>query len=79
MSDIIEFNYETGQITNRDYTEEEIDVNQAVFDQTDEMLLQVPAPDQSAIDNLESAINKLTLLGLTIDEAKAIAGIRSGL
>ena len=38
MSDIIEFNYETGQITNRDYTEEEVDVNQAVLDQTDLLL-----------------------------------------
>jgi hypothetical protein len=75
MSDIIEFNYETGEITNRDYTEAEISVNQDVSSQTEDMLLQIPPVDQSVIDNLQSAINKLTSLGLTIDEAKAIAGI----
>ena len=76
MSDIIEFNYETGETITREYTESEIQANEQVSTQIDEMLSQIPAQDQSIIDNLQSAINKLTSLGLTENEAKAIAGIR---
>ena len=76
MSDIIEFNYETGETITREYTESEIQANEQVSIQIDEMLSQIPAQDQSIIDNLQSAINKLTSLGLTENEAKAIAGIR---
>lgn len=76
MSNIIEFNYETGETTMRDYTESEISVNEEVSIQVNEILAQIPAADQSLVDNLQSAIDKLTSLGLTIDEAKAIAGIR---
>jgi hypothetical protein len=76
MSDIIEFNYETGQTTMRDYTEAEISVNEEISIQVDEILSQIPVADQSVVDNLQSAIDKLTSLGLTEAEAKAIAGIR---
>ena len=76
MSDIIEFNYETGETITREYTESEIQANEQVSIQIDEMLSQIPEQDQSIIDNLQSAINKLTSLGLTENEAKAIAGIR---
>lgn len=76
MSDIIEFNYETGETEIRNYTEAEIAVNEEIAIQVNEILAQIPAPDQSIIDNLQSAIDKLTSLGLTENEAKAIAGIR---
>ena len=76
MSDIIEFNYETGETTMRDYTEAEIAVNAEVSIQVDEIIAQIPAVNTSLVDNLQSAIDKLTSLGLTEAEAKAIAGIR---
>lgn len=76
MNDIIEFNYETGETEIRNYTEAEIAVNEEVSSQVDEILSQIPDSDQSLANNLQSAIDKLTSLGLTIDEAKAIAGIR---
>ena len=76
MSNIIEFNYETGETTMRDYTEAEISVNEEVSIQVNEILAQIPTVDTSLVDNLQSAIDKLTSLGLTEAEAKAIAGIR---
>ena len=76
MSDIIEFNYETGETTMRNYTEAEIAVNEEISIQVDEIIAQIPAVDTSLVDNLQSAIDKLTSLGLTEAEAKAIAGIR---
>jgi hypothetical protein len=71
MSDITEFNVETKQTINRNYTDEEkakIKAEQEAFALTGI----VKMLDTSLKD---SAIEKLKLLGLTEEEAKAIAGL----
>ncbi len=80
MSKIIEVDLNTGNHIERDYTQSELDsissVNQVIQNIIDspeyqeEILL---ISEQVALK--QSAINKLMSLGLTEDEAKAIAGI----
>jgi hypothetical protein len=71
MSDIVEINVGTGQVTEREYTEEEIAYKSYLENQ-----LIIPEPIEIQIDpNIQSALNKLKALGLTEDEARAIAGI----
>lgn len=73
MSDITEINAETNEVTTRAYTAEEIQRRDAM-QKPEELTLQ---EEQIAIYLAikQSAIAKLTSLGLTEDEARAIAGI----
>lgn len=71
MSDINEFNVESGQFVLREYTETELS-------KREEDLSYLPAESKVAIElnpKIISALAKLKALGLTEDEAKAIAGI----
>ena len=71
MSDIIEINVNTGEVTEREYTEEEINYKAYLESQ-----LVIPEPVELEIDPIkQSAITKLQSLGLTTDEAKAIVGL----
>jgi hypothetical protein len=71
MSDVVEINVNTGQVTEREYTEQEISYKAYL-----ETQLVIPEPAEIEIDaNVQSALNKLKALGLTEAEAKAIAGI----
>ena len=71
MSDVVEININTGQVTEREYTEQEISYKAYL-----ETQLVVPEPAAIEIDpNVQSALNKLKALGLTEAEARAIAGI----
>ena len=71
MSDINEFNVESGQFVLREYTETELS-------KREEDLSYLPVESTVAIElnpKIISALAKLKALGLTEDEAKAIAGI----
>jgi len=72
MSDVNEFNVETGEFVVRPYTDEElIDIERVSNLTSDEpVLLNTPANEA-----LISAMSKLQSLGLTTDEAKAIVGL----
>ena len=71
MSDIIEVNINTGEVTEREYTEEEINYKAYLESQ-----IVVPEYSEPEIDqNKQSALDKLQSLGLTEDEAKAIVGL----
>lgn len=71
MSDIIEVNINTGEVTEREYTEEEINYKAYLESQ-----IVVPEYSEPEIDqNKQSALDKLQALGLTEDEAKAIVGL----
>ena len=71
MSDINEFNVESGQFVLREYTESELSQRQ-------EDLSYLPEESVVQVDlnsKLISALNKLKALGLTEAEAKAVIGI----
>ena len=71
MSQVNEFNAETGQSLIREYTQEELD--QIEIDLSNMSNAEfMPLPEN---ENLISAMVKLQSLGLTTDEAKAIAGL----
>jgi post-segregation antitoxin (ccd killing protein) len=71
MSDVNEFNAETGEVVIRPYTSSEL-IQRAKDCSTDIDKEVVTNPGNEA---LESAIDKLKTIGLTEEEAKAIAGI----
>ena len=71
MSDVNEFNVETGQYILRPYTQEELEqvnIDRNVLFEPETVLL----PEDPIIT---SALSKLKSLGLTEEEARAIAGI----
>lgn len=71
MSDVIEININTGEVTEREYTEQEINYKAYLESQ-----VVVPEYSEPEIDqNKQSALDKLQALGLTEDEAKAIVGL----
>jgi hypothetical protein len=70
MSDVTEINVETGEVTFRSYTNEEIQ-NRNNLEAPEVPLIEPAQLDENKI----SAIAKLQALGLTEEEAKAIAGI----
>ena len=71
MSDIIEVDVNTGQVTEREYTQTEIDYKAYLESQ-----VTIPEPIVDPSEELrESALAKLTALGLTEAEAKAIVGL----
>ena len=73
MSDVTEINAETGEVTVRAYTSEEIQRRNNLEKPED------PLFDQTELSNYllnkQSALIKLQSLGLTADEAKAIVGL----
>jgi hypothetical protein len=73
MSDVTEINAETGEVVVRAYTAEEIQHRDAM-QKPEELALQ---EEQIAtyLSIKQSAIAKLTSLGLTEEEARAIAGL----
>lgn len=80
MIDITEINISTGEVIEREYTQEEIDErNQKQTDVPAEIAKLISLPQSSEdleyIALKQSAIDKLKALGLTEEEAKALAGI----
>jgi hypothetical protein len=75
MSEMLEINAETGQSIERDYTDIEMNVlNDMINNIPEQMLNQLNQTPEEDV-NKASAIIKLQALGLTEEEAKAIAGI----
>ena len=72
MSDVNEFNVETGEFIIRPYTEEELVDMERMANLTTTETISIEIPVNEA---LVSAIVKLQSLGLTADEAKAIIGL----
>ena len=72
MSDVNEFNVETGEFVVRPYTDEELSDIERVSNLTTNEPILVETPVNEA---LVSALTKLQSLGLTTDEAKAIVGL----
>jgi len=70
MSDVIEINVETGEVTTREYTEQEI-INRSNMQRPEEPFIEQLEQDPNKV----SALVKLQSLGLTTDEAKAIVGL----
>lgn len=75
MSEILEFNLSTNEIILRQETQEEKSIRDSLKNEYDEMMLLVPAPNESNNEIKQSALSKLQALGLTLDEAKAIIGM----
>ena len=71
MSDVNEFNAETGEVVVRSYTSSEL-IQRAIDSSSDTEKEIVSNPEN---ETLLAAINKLKTIGLTEEEAKAIAGI----
>ena len=71
MSDVNEFNAETGEVVARSYTKNE--QKQRVKDSSTDTAKEIVPNLEN--ETLVSAINKLKTIGLTEEEAKAIAGI----
>lgn len=70
MSDVTEINVETGQVTLRAYTQEELDARaNAVIP---ESVVIVENSIENYAEIKQSALSKLQALGLTEEEAKAI-------
>jgi hypothetical protein len=70
MSDVTEINVETGEVAFRSYTNEEIQ-NINNLEAPEAPFIEIAQLDENKI----SAIAKLQALGLTEEEARAIAGI----
>jgi hypothetical protein len=70
VSDVTEINVETGQVTVRAYTQEELDARaNAVIP---ESVVIVENSIENYAEIKQSALSKLQALGLTEEEAKAI-------
>ena len=80
MTDITIINVATGQVVEREYTEEEKDLRSELESSPPQEIISVRLQEES-LQNSEyvalkqSAINKLKALGLTEEEARAIAGL----
>jgi hypothetical protein len=80
MTDITIINLATGQVVKREYTEEEKDLRSELESSPPQEIISVRLQEES-LQNSEyvalkqSAINKLKALGLTEEEARAIAGL----
>jgi hypothetical protein len=70
----VEINCETGEVTERPLTAEEIAANEAAQAQAEADALAAEAEAQAKAEAKASALAKLAALGLTEEEAKAIAG-----
>ena len=69
MSDVTEINAETGEVVVREYTYEELQRRANLQKPEDPVVEQVDVP------NRQSALLKLQSLGLTEEEARALAGL----
>lgn len=74
MSDILEINASTGEQIEREYTAEENAKMEKMRQDVEEYITSMPEFLDNSIYKI-SAIEKLKLLGLTEEEAKAIVGI----
>jgi hypothetical protein len=80
MTDITIINVATGQVVEREYTEEEKDLRSELESSPPQEIINARLQEES-LQNSEyvalkqSAINKLKALGLTEEEARAIAGL----
>jgi hypothetical protein len=70
----VEINCETGEVTERPLTAEEIAANEAAQAQAEADAITAQAEAQAKAEAKASALAKLAALGLTEEEAKAIAG-----
>jgi hypothetical protein len=73
MSDVTEIDAETGEVTTRAYTAEEIE-NRNNMEKPEELTFE-EGQLSAYISVRESALAKLQSLGLTEDEARAITGL----
>lgn len=71
MSDIIEIDVNTGEVTSRNYTKKEIDYKKYL---EENLVLPEPIVDTYA-EVRASALAKLMSLGLSEEEARVIAGV----
>ena len=80
MTDITIINLATGQVVKREYTEEEKDLRSELESSPPQEIISVRLQEES-LQNSEyvalkqSAISKLKALGLTEEEARAMAGL----
>jgi len=72
MADVIEVNCETGEVTTRPQTPEEIAAAEAAAAQAAADQAAREAADKAKADAKAAAIAKLTALGLTADEVAAL-------
>jgi hypothetical protein len=80
MTNITEINISTGEVIEREYTQEELDKRAELESNPPQKVIDMRAQDQflenqESVALRESAIIKLQSLGLTEDEAKAIVGL----
>jgi len=80
MTNITEINISTGEIIEREYTQEELDKRAELESNPPQKVIDMRSQDQflenqESVALRESAIIKLQSLGLTEDEAKAIVGL----
>lgn len=72
MTDVVEINCETGEVTERDFTPEEKAQRNADAKAFAEAQAAKEAEAQALADAKASALAKLAALGLTEDEVKAL-------
>lgn len=73
MSDVTEVNVKTGEVIIRAYTDEELEAhNNAV---APEVIVDISNDIENYTELKQSALSKLQNLGLTEEEAKALAGM----
>jgi hypothetical protein len=70
VSDVTEINVETGQVTTRAYTQEELDARANAV--TPESVVTIEESFEEYREVKASALSKLQALGLTEEEARAI-------
>ena len=83
MTDITIINVATGQVVEREYTEEEKGLRTELESSPPQEVIDARLQEESLDDSQyveyvtvkQSAINKLKALGLTEEEARAIAGL----
>lgn len=80
MTDITIINVATGQVTEREYNQLEKDLRAELENNPTQEVINIKSQEQYLEDNeaialKQSAIDKLKALGLTEEEAKALAGI----
>ena len=80
MTDITIINVATGQVTEREYNQLEKDLRAELENNPTQEVIDIKSQEQYLEDNQaialkQSAIDKLKALGLTEEEAKALAGI----
>lgn len=70
MSDVTEINVQTGQVTTRAYTQEELETRANAV--APESVVTVEDSLENYAEVKQSALSKLQALGLTEEEAKAL-------